>query len=559
MSYQGLTHHSVINFPYIDYTISDICPKIKSNEKIYGSGLKMHYFEQSMIHPSYAQHNNLKYDYQRLEYLGDAIFHLILSEYLLKRYPDEDEGFQTRLRIRMERGDAMTKLSDSLKLSTFVKLFDVNLDDSIKEDIFEAFIGAFYLTMGFSYTKEFIINLIEKYNNFSEMIYHDDNYKDLLMRYFHQAKLGHPIYECIKSVDNKITIKVIDDKNKIYATGSGSDKKNAEQTGAKNALIKLKVIINGEIDYSWAEKIEINLSNDSNESDKSDGSNGSDKDVKNIDLPENNENIETKSKISVYNPSNVLMTRNHMKVLIENYGLGIKHDDKINMKLIHEALTHRTYIKKKKLNESDKELKLICVKLQSKSNERLQFLGDAVIHFVICEYLYHRFPNTDEGFLTRLRAKLENRDALFYLAKQFKIDTFVLISQVTEFYHKRDNPNIISGALEAFIGALYLDLGVSFSRELFLAIMKNEVDIDKLAESETNYKDFVIFFFNDNDWGRPKYTIIKESGPGHAKRYKMALFCGKTCIGIGSASSKKRAEQNAAKSFYLKYKAKHSK
>lgn len=531
MSYQGLTHHSVINFPFIDYTISSLCPKIKSDTKIYGNGLKMKYFEQSMIHPSYATEYNLRFDYQRLEYLGDAVFHLILSEYLYKRYQDEDEGFQTRLRIRMERGDAMAELSDSLKLSNYVKLFNTDVDDAIKEDIFEAFIGAFYLSFGFEYTKEFIFNLIEKYNNLSEMIYFDDNYKDLLLRYFHQAKLGHPLYNKLKS-DDGCKVNVCDSDGKIYATGKGIDKKSAEQDGSKNALIKLKVIVNGEIDYDWADKIAIEKTDD----------------------------VETtvgKNKLSVFNPNNVLMTRDHLKVLIENYGLSLKRDTKLNMKLVHESLTHRTYLKKRKLTDLDLKYKETCVKLQPRSNERLQFLGDAVIHFVIGEYLYHHYRNTDEGFLTRLRSKLENRDALFYLAKKFKIDTFVLISQTIEFYHKRDNPNIISGALEAFIGAVYLELGIVFASELFLSVVKSEVDIEKLAEEETNYKDFVIFFFNDNKWGTPRYEILETSGPDHAKKFKIGLYADNTCIGIGRASSKKKAEQNAAKSFYLKYKAKH--
>lgn len=532
MSYQGLTHHNVINFPFIDYIVSDLCPKIKSN-KIYNSGLKMHYFEQSMIHPSYAQHNKMQYDYQRLEYLGDAIFHLVLSEYLLHRYPDEGEGFQTRLRIRMERGDAMVKLSDALKLSTYVKLSDTNLEDSIKEDIFEAFIGAFYLSFGFGYTKEFIVNLVEKYNNISEMIYHDDNYKDLLLRYFHQAKLGHPIYEKIPQINNQISVKVVDSNNKTYAKGSGTDKKAAEQSASKNALIKLGVIVNGEIDYDWADKITI-------ESDE-----------------ELSEEPENKNKLSVFNPSNVLMTREHFKVLVENYGMSISSSTKINLKLFSEAMTHRTYLKKKTLTDLDIKYKKTCVKLQNKSNERLQFLGDAVIHFVLGEFLYHKYPHVDEGFLTRLRSKLENREALFYLAKKFKIDLFVLISQTIEFYHKRNNPNIISGAIEAFFGAVYLDLGIIFARELFLSLTKTEIDIDELAEAETNYKDFVIFFFNDNNWGTPQYTILKESGPDHAKRFKVALYAKDICIGIGSASSKKKAEQNAAQSFYLKYKQRH--
>ena len=90
-------------------------------------------------------------------------------------------------------------------------------------------------------------------------------------------------------------------------------------------------------------------------------------------------------------------------------------------------MTHRSYLVRKKLTSEDKLTAKNAVKLQKKSNERLQFLGDAVIHFVIGEYLYHKYPKADEGFLTRLRCKLENRESLFYLAKQTGI-RFLCIS-----------------------------------------------------------------------------------------------------------------------------------
>ena len=194
--------------------------------------------------------------------------------------------------------------------------------------------------------------------------------------------------------------------------------------------------------------------------------------------------------------------------------------------------------------------------LQKKSNERLQFLGDSVIHFVIGEYFYHKYRTRDEGFLTRLRCKLENRDSLFYLAKQTDIASYVLISQNIEILHGRNNINIISGGFEAFIGALYLEIGLNITREYILEIIRVELDVEQIAENETNYKELVLQLYKTNHWGHPEYKIIEEKGPDHSKIFTMGIYLENKLMGKGIASSKKNAEQLASKQMYDKYKNK---
>jgi dsRNA-specific ribonuclease len=147
---------------------------------------------------------------------------------------------------------------------------------------------------------------------------------------------------------------------------------------------------------------------------------------------------------------------------------------------------------------------------------------------------------------------LENRDSLFYLAKQSDIGSYVLVSQNIEILHGRNNINIIGGGFKAFIGALYLELGLSITREFILSIIRTELDINKIAENETNYKDLVLHLYNKNHWGRPEYRLLKEEGPDHSKTFTMGIYLDDKLMGTGTASSKKKAEQIASKIMYDK-------
>lgn len=506
-------NNNIINYQYIDYIIKSYVPELQMDKKY--EKIKMKLFREAMIHESY----NLNISYERLEYLGDAVFHLIITEYLYKRYNEEAEGFLTKLRIRIERGESMADLTEGLNLIEFIQTNDI-INDHILEDIFEAFIGAFYINFGMKYVKIFIINLIEKHKNLSEIISNDDNYKDLLLRYFHQRKWGHPIYEEMWEYGKFISI-VKDPEENIIGKGVEISKKKSEQIASKNALIKLKVIKNNIIDPNWMDKIDK-----IEKKDKTD-----------------------KKTMSVYNPNNKLLTLTYVKMILENYNTYLPNV-KVNIKLFYEAMTHRSYLIRTIKNEDDKKLSKISVKLQKRSNERLQFLGDSVIHFIIGEYLYNKYPKAAEGFLTRLRCKLENRDSLFYLATETDIASYILVSQNIEVLHGRNNVNIISGGFESFIGVIYLEFGINIVKQFILEIIRIELDINKIAEEETNYKDLILQLYNKNHWGQPLYKIIKEDGPDHKKIFTMGLYLKNKLMGKGTAPSKKKAEQIASKQMY---------
>ena len=509
-------NNNPITRSFIEYTIKTYAPEIDTSK------IQMNYFREATIHISMVK--DIKDPcYERLEYLGDSIFHLIVTEYLYLRYDDEAEGFLTKLRIRIERGDSLAEFTDILGLDSYIQIKGIPINNHILEDVFEAFIGAFYLNFGFDNTKTFVISLIENHKNLAEMIYYDDNYKDLLLRYFHQMKWGHPIYLLESRKSRLFTIIVKNPFGKIIGRGSGSSKKIAEQKASEDALVNLGIIIDGEVDPDWMNKIDK------------------------IDKESKEKSL--KKSVSVFNKNNILIKKSDIIEILKFYNVKIPNL-KLDINLFYEAMTHRSYLIRDNLTDEDKKLEKKAVKLQKKSNERLQFLGDAVIHFVVTEIIYHKFSTEDEGFLTRLRCKLENRERLFYLAQKTNIDKYILISQIIEIIYNRSNVNIISGGLEAFIGSLYLQIGLKNTKELICEIFRREIDISKIAEKETNYKDMLLQLFNKKRWGHPEYRIIKEEGPDHNKIFYIGIYRNGKLMARGKGSSKKKAEQSASKALY---------
>ncbi len=520
-------YNNVINFKYIDYIIKKYIPKIMYDKKM--NNIDMGIFRESMCHISTKTEKNNK-SYERLEFLGDAVFHLAITEYFYKRYDEENEGFLTRLRIKIERGESMVELTKIIGLDKFIRISDVAINDHILEDIFEAFIGAFYINFGIEYTSLFIINLIETHKSISKIIHHDDNYKDILLRYFHKMKWGHPVYNEIHNNMNnkKFVIVVKNPDNKIIGKGAALSKKKAEQYASKNALERLGIIIDGEIDIDIINKMEKNEEDNIKEQKEQNA----------------------KKKISFFNESNKLISNGDIRDVLKKYNTFIPRTFRFNIKLFFEATTHNSYLRKKKYTAEMKELSKKIVKPQLKSNERLQFLGDAVIHFIATDYIYNRYPDADEGFMTRLRCKLENRESLFSLAKKTDISSFILVSSYIELIHGRNNINIIGGGFEAFVGALFLDVGISKTNNFFLEIIRTELNIDKIAEQETNYKDIILRIYAANHWGTPKYIVEEEYGPDHKKIFIMGIYIDNHLIGLGKAHSKKKAEQIASKNMY---------
>lgn len=197
--------------------------------------------------------------YGRLEYLGDAVIHAILAEYLFKRYKNEDEGFLTKLRTKLEKDEMLSELSKKIGLHKYA-IVARNIEQSkgrisnvhLTEDIFEAFFGALSLEVSYEKCREFLISIIESEIDIAELIHNDDNYKDRLMQYFHQIKWNEPKYfEDISQQKNikegcqeirSFTTYVKNPSGEIIGVGAGNSKTKSEQNAAYNALVKLGVI-----------------------------------------------------------------------------------------------------------------------------------------------------------------------------------------------------------------------------------------------------------------------------------------------------------------------------
>ena len=187
-----------------------------------------------------------------------------------------------------------------------------------------------------------------------------------------------------------------------------------------------------------------------------------------------------------------------------------------------------------------------------KSNERLEFLGDAVLGLAAAEFAYEKFPDQNEGFLTRLRSKLVNKRALAGYAKTIELQHLLEMSEDMDRAGGRLNASMLANAFEAFLGALYLDHGYIPARQFVLATIARSVDISEVAERRENYKSLLLEFAQSKKWPQPTYKVLSEEGPGHQREFLVEVIIGSETFGTGQGRSKKMAEQRAAKSA-LKY------
>ena len=181
------------------------------------------------------------------------------------------------------------------------------------------------------------------------------------------------------------------------------------------------------------------------------------------------------------------------------------------------------------------------------SNERLEFLGDAVLGFVVADYLYRHFPDETEGFLTRLRAKLVNGQALARYAEMIDLGDIILMSENMVQTEGRQNQTILADAFEAVIGALYLDRGMSAARRFIHHTMLDHADLNTLAAQRDNFKSLLLEYVQAEGWPQPQYRVVTEEGPSHDRTFTVEVFVNDTAYGQGRASSKKSAEQKAAR------------
>lgn len=205
-----------------------------------------------------------------------------------------------------------------------------------------------------------------------------------------------------------------------------------------------------------------------------------------------------------------------------------------DLSLYQQALTHRSILR----TQTERALQ---------SNERLEFLGDALLSLVVGEILYHRFPEKDEGVLTRLRARLVSEGPLARYARHLNLGAHLLMSENAARGNGRENPSILADAFEALAGAVYLDQGYeaaqTFVRDRALAAF----DLAEVAARDENYKSQLLERMQAEGRPQPTYHVVDEVGPSHDKTFTVEVRVGETTYEEGTAGSKQEAEQRAAR------------
>lgn len=181
------------------------------------------------------------------------------------------------------------------------------------------------------------------------------------------------------------------------------------------------------------------------------------------------------------------------------------------------------------------------------SNERLEFLGDAVLGFVSAEFLYSRFPNAPEGELTRIRAALVREESLFEVAQALQLGECLMLGKGEESGGGRQRPSILADCTEAVFAAVYLDGGMDCARDLIHRVLLSKGDITVAESRRRDYKTELQELVQRKPHQVLRYELVGQSGPDHAKVFTVAVLLNGEPIGEGSGHSKKEAEQSAAR------------
>lgn len=213
--------------------------------------------------------------------------------------------------------------------------------------------------------------------------------------------------------------------------------------------------------------------------------------------------------------------------LEKKVGLAFK-----NIPLIKQAFIHRSY-----LNENPNF---------TNSNERLEFLGDSILSFLVSRFLYSKYPDFNEGDLTNLRSSVVKTTTLAQIAKDLNLGDYLQLSKGEEEGGGRENTSLLADTFEAFLGAVYLDQDLSSAEKIlneFLFPLLPKILKDKsYKDSKSEFQEEV----QEETKISPIYKVIKEIGPDHAKEFTIGVYVGDKLYGIGKGKSKQEGETNAA-------------
>ena len=259
--------------------------------------------------------------------------------------------------------------------------------------------------------------------------------------------------------------------------------------------------------------------------------------------------------------NNSLIKEEDVIKILNNYSVKI---DKVNhIHFFWQSFTHKSYCKKDIFPEDVLKACRIemnnppnLLELRENSYERLEYFGDRVIKLAVSLYLFYRYPDQDEGFMTRLQTKIEDKTNLAIMSKEIGLDKYFIISKQIESMNGRNLDKIHEDVMEAFMGALFLSNGLEPCLLLFVNLLETTIDYADKLYRDNNYKDRLLRYYHAQKWRFPSYCVIHSEGPPHKRTYIMGVeksdFNPKEsyktrCVGFGLGNSKKEGEQAAAK------------
>ncbi len=213
------------------------------------------------------------------------------------------------------------------------------------------------------------------------------------------------------------------------------------------------------------------------------------------------------------NVKNTLITRDILSKILSFYTKKDITINPINLKYYINATIHKSFCNYKQENYDiyDDTSYFIIDYYLINNNERLEYLGDAQLYAIIAEYLYDRYPDKDEGFMTKLRIQLIKKENLSFLCRQIGLDRYLLISKHLEINKARyKNDSLLENLFESFIGALYKDQGFEITKSFVTNVIEMYTDFTKLIETSTDYKSKLLMFFHSKKFNEPKYTLLHK-------------------------------------------------
>tara|TARA_B110000259_G_C14026055_1_gene404752 strand:- start:695 stop:1543 length:849 start_codon:yes stop_codon:yes gene_type:complete len=263
-----------------------------------------------------------------------------------------------------------------------------------------------------------------------------------------------------------------------------------------------------------------------------------------------------------YNISNILINEEDVNFILNRFGIELNC---ININLYRKSLVNKSYVTRKNENVMSGNTKCPnnCLPLQEESNERFEFLGDSVLSTSVANYLYNRYPDQNEGFLTKMRSKLVNGQMLSELCNHIELNKWVIISRQLEESGGRNNYKILEDIFEAFICAIFMDfntvidnkinidnvigLGFQVAEKWIINVIEDYIDFADLIKQNNNYKDKLIKYYQHTYLKAPKFFESNVEIIDGKKIFTIVIKdTNNQILGIGKSSTKKKAEQVAS-------------